>query len=74
MNVLDSIYYKSNDNHSIKTLLCSSSADSSVKIWTRDNSEHETKFLLEQSIPTKLKGFAFALKFCILTCSNCKRK
>ena len=69
VNVLDGIYYKSNDL--IKTIVCSSAADSTVKIWFRGDSINEKKFIAEQSIPTKHKGFAFALKFYILTISNC---
>ena len=66
------MYYKSNGSDLIKTLLSSSSADSTIKIWSRNDSENEKKFLFEQSIPTKLKGFVFALKFSVLTGTNCK--
>ena len=56
VNVVDGLYY---DNR--KTFIASSSTDSSVKIWLRQN-DHGKPFELLQTILCKSKGFALALK------------
>jgi hypothetical protein len=75
------MYYlnnKSDETTLIDTYLASASIDSTVRIWTRQsdyNINHENaKFIEDQVIPSKMNGFALALKFYVLPLSNCKIK
>lgn len=73
INTLDSIYYETTSVNQQSpltiTLVCSSSADSSIKIWSRCQNSN---FNNDQTISSKSKGFALSLKLILLPLTNCK--
>jgi hypothetical protein len=84
--VLDAAYFEQENalntsaSDCLLTLIASASVDSTVKIWSRSSDYNLNepgksliaKFNVMQTFSSKQNGFSLALKFHLLSKSNCK--